>query len=191
MTLVPPRGTRPHPHESGSNAFADFYHATAGPIMRTACRMTAGDRELAEDAVQEALLVVWRDWPRRHRLSHCDNRNYVLGIAANKIAGWYRKQDLLVELDGDMAVCTLEEDLVEKLDMIAVLGEARELIAIQPPRRRLVASMHFLEAMSYAEIAETLGIAESTARTQVERYRDQLEPLTRRFTDTNRGGELS
>lgn len=191
MTLVQPRGTLPDPRKGDANAFAEFYRATAAPVLRIACRMTAGDRQLATDSLQEAYLVVWLDWPQRQCRPHNDNRKYVLGIAANKIADWYRKHKRFVELDDAAAVYTVEEDLVEKLDEIAVLDEVRGLIASQPPRRRLVVSMYFLEAMSYGEIAATLNIAESTARTQVGRFLEQLKPLVCRFTDTNRGGEQS
>lgn len=191
MTRMKPRGPRPVPHDGDKDAFAAFYHATAKRIYWLAYRMTGSDRELASDVTQEAYLAMWLEWPQRQCLSHDVNRWYVRGILVKKVADWYRKRKMFVELDEEMDVYSIEEDLVDRLDERAVWDAVLELLKVQPPRRRVVATLHFIEKMEYAEIAQALGITESTVRTQVERFLGQLKPLRRRFTDTNRGGERS
>ena len=171
-----------------SGAFGAFYQSTAKQVMATVCRMTKGDRELAADVVQDAYLALFGCWPARERHLRDDNRRYVVGIAANKVCDVYRRRQKHVELDDDLDVHSFEEDLVGRLDEGAALAAVRELIDRQPPRRRIVVTMYFVEGMEYSDIAKAVDIAESTVRTQVERFFKQLKPLADRFTDL-RGGE--
>src|SRR5687768_594868 len=107
MTPMRPRGTPPDPHDGAKSTFAAFYDATAVRIFRTVRRMTAGDRQLASDVTQDSFLVMWQRWPQRQRFSHDDNRKYVRGIAAHKVADWYRAQRKFVESNEELAVYSI------------------------------------------------------------------------------------
>ncbi|KJK48720.1 hypothetical protein UK23_16275 [Lentzea aerocolonigenes] len=174
--------------DGDSATFGAFYESTAAQVTATVCRMTKGDRDLAADVVQEAYLAMFGCWPARERLHREDNRRYVVGIAANKVCDVYRRRQKHVELDDEPDVHSFEDDLVSRLDEVAALAAVRELIERQPPRRRVVVAMYFIEGIEYADIAKAVDITESTVRTQVERFFKQLKPLADRFTDP-RGGE--
>ncbi|SEQ50887.1 RNA polymerase sigma-70 factor, ECF subfamily [Lentzea xinjiangensis] len=190
MSHTPSHGP-PHERPAGDSAtFGAFYEGTAEQVMATVCRMTKGDRFLAADAVQDAYLEMFRCWSKRQAHLRDDNRKYVVGIAANKVCDVYRRRQRLAELDEDLDAVSFEDDVVDRLDEHAALSAVRELIDRQPPRRRVVVTMYFLEEVEYADIARSVGITESTVRTQVERFFKLVKPLTDRFTDM-RGGERS
>lgn len=187
MTLVRSRGACSDADDD-SGAFRGFYQDTAPQVMRALCRMTAGDRAVAEDALHDSYLVMFTSWGTRERFSNDENRKYLVGIAAHKVADWYRRRGMFVELDEEWEPDPIEHDVAASLDERAALAAARELMAQQPPRRRIVVAMHFLEDVEYADIAKALEIAESTVRTQVERFCKLLVPLTDKFS-TTQGGE--
>ncbi|MGW6932667.1 RNA polymerase sigma factor [Lentzea sp. NPDC054927] len=190
MTLLNPRWPHRDLGEGGPDTFRAFYESTAVQVLRAVCRMTAGDRPAAEDALQDAYVVMFLSWSVRAGRTREENRKYLVGIAAHKVTDAYRRRGMLVELDEEREPDAVDDDLAAMLDERAALAAARDLMERQPPRRRIVVAMHFLEDMEYADIARALGITESTVRTQVERFCKLLTPLTDRFS-TTQGGELS
>lgn len=173
-----------------SAAFGAFYKNTAKQVTATVRRMTKGDDNLTADIVQDAYLEMLRCWERREDHLLEDNRKYVVKIAANKVCDVFRRRQKLTELDEECAAASFEDDAIDRLDQAAALAAVRELIDRQPPRRRVVVTMYFIEGIAYADIAKAVDITESTVRTQVERFFKLLQPLTDKFTDM-RGGERS
>jgi RNA polymerase sigma factor (sigma-70 family) len=173
-----------------SATFGAFYESTAKQVTATVRRMTKGDDNLTADVVQDAYLEMLRCWARREGHLRDDNRKYVVGIAANKVSDVYRRRQKLAELDVELDVASFEDEVVDRLDEDVALAAVRELIDRQPPRRRVVVTMYFIEGIEYADIARSVGITESTVRTQVERFFKLLTPLTDKFTDM-RGGDRS
>jgi RNA polymerase sigma factor (sigma-70 family) len=185
MTVVRPREAHRCGDDSGD--FEAFYTATAELAYLTVRRMTAGDRHLALDAIQDAYVVLLQRWSERQHLPLDDNRRYVVGIAARKVIDRYRFQRRYVNLDDECDQPLEDNGFTELINELSVFRVVRELIDWQPARRRVVATLYFLEEASYSEIATALGITESTARTHVERMRTLLKPLIDQITKLHEG----
>jgi RNA polymerase sigma factor (sigma-70 family) len=145
--------------------------------------MTRGDVQLAFDATQEAYSVVLKRWSERGHLADEVNRSYVIGTALHKIIDWYRQHHRQTDLDEEADVPVEDRGYSDVLDQLSLFAAVREVIDRQPPRRRAVAVLFFLEGAEYHEIAEALRISKSTARTHVDRMRDVLEPFIVRYSE--------
>jgi RNA polymerase sigma factor (sigma-70 family) len=186
MTVVYPREAHRCSDDSGD--FEAFYTATVERTYLTVRRMTAGDRHLAHDATQEAYVVLLQRWSERQHLPLNDNRRYVVGIAGRKVSDRYRSQRREAKLDDECDHPLEDNGFTELISELSVFRAVRELIDRQPAQRRAVATLYFLEDFTYAEIATTLGITESTARTHVQRMRALLKPLIEQITELDKGG---
>jgi RNA polymerase sigma factor (sigma-70 family) len=186
MTVVHPREAQRRSDDSGG--FEAFYTATAERTYLTVRRMTAGDSHLAHDATQDAYIVVLQRWSERQHLPLNANRRYVVAIAAHKVIDRYRSQRRDATLDDECDQPLEDNGVTELIDELSALRAVRELIDRQPPRRRAVATLYFLEEASYTEIATALRITESTVRTHVERMRALLKPLIDQITELDEGG---
>jgi RNA polymerase sigma-70 factor (ECF subfamily) len=143
------------------SAFAELVRPHLAVMFRIAGRL-AGNRSLAEDAVQEALTVA------HQRLAEyragTSLRAYLSAIAARQAetlarGEWRRRR---------------REDLVEpaapaltpesELEAERVAERLRNVLAALPEKRRQVAVLRLDGGLSYAEIAETLETTEASAR---------------------------
>lgn len=171
------------------DGFEAFYAATRDRTYQAARRVAAGDHQVAIDAMHDAYVVMLRRWPERSHRSLSANHNYVVRIAANKIIDGYRGRDRQTSIDDTECDPPAEEDPIgDLLDELSVFRAVCELIDRQPPRRRAVATLFFLEEMNCPEIAAALGITESTIRTHVERMRKLLKPLIYQISRMDEGG---
>ena len=173
--------------------FIDFYKTTVHRTFGTAYRAAGGDEHVAHEATQEAYAVMWNRWPYNSKQKGYAYR-YVAGIAVHKVADFYRSR----KKEAAWSFLSLEEEhdcgnddpgYAEVLDTMTVLPLIRDILDRQPPRRRAVGVLFFLEEFDYPEIAETLNMSCSTARTHVQRLRETLQPLIDRITRDDKGGE--
>lgn len=72
--------------------FTDFYKTTAQRTFGTAYRAAGGDKEVADDATQEAYVVMLKRW-LDNKKPEGDVGRYVVGIAVHKVADFYRSCD--------------------------------------------------------------------------------------------------
>ncbi|MGH3783213.1 MAG: RNA polymerase sigma factor [Pseudonocardiaceae bacterium] len=170
-----------------TDGFEAFYTTTVEWTYRAACRIAAGDTQLALDATQDAYVVMLQRWHERRHKPPGVNHNYVVRIAANKVIDQYRRWNRRNSLD-DCDPPDGENPVDDLVNELSVLRAVRELIDRQPPRRRAVAMLYFLEEAGYAEIAVSLQITESTVRTHVERMRNLLKPLIDQINQIDEGG---
>jgi RNA polymerase sigma factor (sigma-70 family) len=167
--------------------YADFYRATAARTFTAARRVAGGDEHIARDATQEAYVSMWRCWEKWANRSIRDAGHYVVKVAFNKVADAFRRK-VDVPWPEDFEPTKHEAGYDEILSR-SLRRSLLELIDRQPPRRRAVAMLFFIEGCDYSEIAGALQITESTVRTQVERMRALVTPLV--DEDNTRGGERS
>ena len=168
--------------------FARFYSATVARVLGVARRTAAGDRDLAWDATQEAYARMLQRWPQRQRLWLADNRRYASAVAVNLVIDAYRQRGRGAELDDETDIGFDDPGFAAVLDELALLGAVRDALGRQPARRRAVGVLYLIEGLSTAEIANALGMAESTVRTHVERLRVVLKPYVARIMNDEQGG---
>src|ERR1700744_2678631 len=96
------------------HAVAELYERHGGACFRLARQVTRST-SLAEDAVQEAFLGLWRD-PDRYRPALGSVRTWLLGMAHHKAvdvvrrqSSWQRRQDLAAAQDALEPETTADE----------------------------------------------------------------------------------
>lgn len=162
-------------------SFEEWVDAHSASLTRFAL-LVVGDQAGADDALQEALS---RAYPRWDRIMRTDNpKAYVRRMIVNAHITWWRRARRRE---------APTPDLPEKVAPVGVTPaaptarheDADELWALctqLPQRQRAAVVLRFYEGLSYAEVADLLGVAEVTVRSQTHRalttLRSALEEAT-------------
>ena len=165
--------------------FVRFYCRTRPSVLDSARRMCGHDHHLAEEVTQQAFFEIYRSWAVRQFRPDEYNRRYVVRIMANKLADHYRDTRRLAPWENDSAPSWIDPEPNEPMPEYRLL---RQLIDEQPPRRRAVVVLYFLEDFDYQEIARTLRMEASTVRTHVQRARAALLPYAEQLRQAMKEG---
>ncbi len=150
------------------------------PVFRLACSML-GNRSDAEDAAQEAFIRAYK--------------NLSTYTESGRLWGWLRRITINVCLKKARSVITtsLEEvdeipghagDQVYETVASSAQSEAlRRMVHQLPLPYRSVIVLKYLEDMSYAEIAETLGETLSNVQVRIHRAKKMLRERTEACRD--------
>jgi RNA polymerase sigma factor (sigma-70 family) len=158
------------------------YERLIAPIEKRMVRTIWGivrDPEEAQDALQEALAVIWRRWDRLQ--SHPNAEALVMRICINaaydslrrrqRRLRWFRTPDALVD-PRDPAPSAWQ----------AVAGaetraRVREAIGTLSRNQATALVMHAVNGIPYERVATVMGCREVTVRTHVARARAKLRTL--------------
>jgi RNA polymerase sigma-70 factor, ECF subfamily len=144
------------------SAFAQMLDPLWDPAYRLAFSML-GDREAAEDAVQEVALKAWRS-VRRLRRNTPSLRAWFLTIVANQCRSirrgpWWRVVRL-PNLPEGRRHPSIRDD--ERLDLESALRTLSD-------EQRLVLALHYYLDLPIDEVATTLAVSKSAAKSRVNR----------------------
>jgi RNA polymerase sigma-70 factor (ECF subfamily) len=117
-----------------------------------------GDRAVAEELAQEALVRAWERWDRVGAMASPEAWTY--RTAFNLASSWGRRRS--AERRANRRSVPLD-DLAASPDS-ATVEAVRAAVAALPPRQRAAVVCRFYLAMTVAETAETLGCAEGTVK---------------------------
>jgi len=144
-------------------------------MMRSIWRIVR-QREAAEDALQDALALIWR---KRHEVArHPNPQALILRIAVTSAYDAVRKgrRRLRHEVQGlpegqalDNAPSAATQ--IDNRDLRAAILRA---IGRLPRRQATAVLLHIVEEQSYEDIAQAMGCSESTVRVHVARGRAGL-----------------
>ncbi len=163
------------------DSFDEFFAATWSRLYRTAYAV-AGDHASAEDALQSAFARAYSSWRRVSRVDHPEA--YVRRMVVNEILdqrrrAWWRRERPRAETPETPADgADLTGDLVA--DRASLWAAVRDL----PPRQRAVIVLRYYEDLTEREIAEILGCAPGTVKSQAS---DALATLRRLAADPMTG----
>lgn len=150
------------------NAFEQLYRAHVGLVYSLSYRMVANSAR-AEELTQEAFVRVWQ------KLNLFDGQSafstWLYRLATNVVLSDLRKKQL-VDTKEDFDQMVAEQAHIESHP-----GEGRDLeagILQLPDKARQVFVLHDVEGFKHKEIADMLGIAEGTSKTQLHRARKLL-----------------
>ncbi len=133
-----------------------------------------GDREAARDIVQDAWLAIVRgikrlDDPARFR-------SWAYRIVTNKCVDWTRRR-----IAQRSATRELQKTAAMRCDppsgdesAESDVGLLRVALAALPGEQRAILSLHYLDGMSIAEIADALGIPAGTVKSRLHHARNRL-----------------
>ena len=140
--------------------------------MFAVCLRYMGDRDSAEDILQDGFVTLFtkldtysgegsfEGWARR--------------IFVNTALMSLRKKDALKgseDVDAAWDITSDEPTAIEKIGY----NDLMKMIEALPPGFRTVFNMYVIEGYSHKEIAEELGISETTSRSQLQRARMLLQ----------------
>jgi RNA polymerase sigma-70 factor (sigma-E family) len=145
--------------------FEEFVRRSRGELLATATTLTAGDRHLAEDLTQTALVRLYLAWGRARdtRVEAYARRVLVNCFLDHRRRPWVSRErsvDVLPDTAG-LDVADLDGELVAAL---------REL----PPRMRAAVVLRHVEDRSVEEVADALGCSIGTVKSQTARGLNKL-----------------
>jgi len=160
-------------------AFEELYRAHAGKLFSVACRMLGNPAD-AEDLLQEIFLLAHRKldsfrgdsalgtWLYRLATNHC------LDYLRSRAARTNHVTDALEDDAGpfEPGGRTLAEQTVTKMDLERALARL-------PEGCRAAFVLHDVQGLEHREVAQALGIAEGTSKSQVHKARLRLRALLR------------
>ncbi len=148
------------------------------PVLVAVAYSRLADRNLAEDAAQEALLVAYRDVARLKQ--------------PQQFAGWLTA--ICRNIATDMARTRAREKHLGAEDCSPVANPSRnendtvslvrEVIAQLEPGLREVIYLKYYNRLGYAQIAQVLGVSEEAVNGRLRRARDKVRRALQRRVST-------
>lgn len=137
--------------------------------MLRICYMYLKDLTLAEDAVQDTMLKIYRHYDK---FDGTNEKTWVMRIAMNVCkdylrSAWARRVSVVEELNDipDSIIKTKEDDTLVN----AVMG--------LKPKYKEVILLFYYQDMKISEIAKTLNAPEATVSVRLKRAREQLKKI--------------
>ncbi|GAA1132967.1 hypothetical protein GCM10009630_33830 [Kribbella jejuensis] len=141
-----------------AEGFAEFAGSRHAALFRYAY-LLVGDRGLAEDLVQEALVKTYVGW---HRLRDPGNAEaYTRRAITTTAIGWWRRKSWHAERPNDDVPDRPVDD-----DSTARIWLWHELQRL-PPRQRAALVLRYYEDLTEVQTAEVLGCSVGTVKSQV------------------------
>jgi RNA polymerase sigma-70 factor (ECF subfamily) len=138
-----------------------LYSEHAGPLLRYALHLTSGDRQRAEDIVQETLL---RAWLHPEAISERPARPWLFAVARNLAVDAYRARRARPHEvgEGALELVAAPDEADRALESWAVADALRSL----RPEHRGVLLETYYRGRSVAEAASVLGIPAGTVKSR-------------------------
>lgn len=146
---------------SRESEFADYFSARANGFRRTAY-LILHDWHTAEDLTQVTFVKLYAAWPRV-REGGLDA--YSRRMLVNECLTYLRRHRR------ETVTNLLPERSVAEPSSPLDLGQALEVL---PARQRAIVALRFLDDLAVAEVADVLGIAEGTVKSQTSRALETL-----------------
>jgi len=161
VTAAPPV---PVAFERFSTDYEDFFREELRPLVALATAIAGADR--GEEIAQEALLRAHREWDRIARYDKPGA--WVRRVAINLATSSQRRRS--AERRALQRVATRRQLDAPPPEVDDFWALVRRL----PDRQAAAVALHYLEDLSVAEIADTLGCAEGTAKAHLHKARRTL-----------------
>ncbi|HEY7294740.1 MAG TPA: RNA polymerase sigma factor [Dehalococcoidia bacterium] len=162
-------------------AYEELVQRYSRPIFNFVYRML-GSYADADDIAQDVFVQVYKSLPSAR--TDLPFKPWLYVIARNKCLDFLKRKRPLFfsdvdspDDDGDSIAERVQdteplpEDLVERADLQRILHEA---VLALPERYRQVVAMRYSGELSFAEIAEALGLPENTVKTHFHRAKGLL-----------------
>jgi RNA polymerase sigma-70 factor (ECF subfamily) len=134
---------------------------------------------LAEEAAQDALLVLWWD-PTRFDVKKGSLRSFLMGVARFKAIDIVRheetarsRDELAAEAEGSLMMPATDDAIEESLVI-------RDAISQLPLPKREVIYLAYYRGLTYREVSNVLSIPEGTVKTRIRSSLVSLKALMNR-----------
>jgi RNA polymerase sigma-70 factor (ECF subfamily) len=164
QVFSPPRfrHARRHPDDELLRA---LYNEHADALLRFVMRIAGGDRQRAEDIVQETLLRAWRNAEKFDPEATATLRPWLFTVARRIAIDEYRSASARAteDYDQDLEGFWLNDSTDRVLSNLVVMDALRSLT----PAHRQILVETYLRDRSVNEVAELLGLPIGTAKSRV------------------------
>ncbi|GAA1617863.1 SigE family RNA polymerase sigma factor [Kribbella sancticallisti] len=150
--------------------YVDFVTHHANGLCRTSY-LLCGDWRRAEDATQEALIRLYRLWPRLQRKGSVSA--YARKVVVSTTLDALRRRSS-TELVGGDSYFAAEPDPSDPLAMLENRLLITQALAELPERQRACVVLRYFDELSVDETAEVLGCRPGTVKSQTLRALDKL-----------------
>ncbi len=170
----------------------DEYDRLIRPMEERMMRLVWGvtqNADDAEEALQEALGVLWRKWDRVR--VHPNPEALVLRICSNAAYDVLRRRIRREQRAAYLHFSRLSapKTPAEVLGAKECLAAVRQAIAQLSRNQAVAVTMRLVHGLPYGDIGRALGCRENTVRKHVERGRERLRGLLGRFLQEQTGME--
>lgn len=158
--------------KQGNRAAQKVLYESLSPKMFAICLRYMGDRELAEDTLQEGFVTLFSKLETYSGEGSFEG--WARKIFVNTALMSLRKNDVLKqsgEIETAWNVTSEETTAIQNISY----KELMKMIAGLPPGFRTVFNMFVIEGYNHKEISDALGISEATSRSQLQRARVMLQ----------------
>lgn len=146
-----------------------IYRQEAGRMLAVAQRILRR-RALAEEAVQDAFVLIWRNAARFDR-SKGSGATWLYTVLRNRALSILRSEVRVEPTDGPLAADIADEAETPE-DAVARLSDAealRHCLEKLDPRRRSAIALAYVQGLSHAELAGKLGLPLGTVKSWMRR----------------------
>lgn len=176
----------PARQRESEQALRELYDLTSTKLFGLAVRVV-GNREWAEDVLQEAFLTVWRS-AGDYRSTLSPPMAWMGMVVRSRGLDFLRRRtseraDTTLELDEAISE-TVAGDGADPMDTTQASEQAwalHECLRKMEARQREVVSLAYLRDLSHSELAEQLKLPLGTVKTWIRRGLDQLRGCMARF----------
>lgn len=151
---------------TGPQPFVAFYHQNVERVTALAVAL-AGRRDAAEELAQEAFTRAYRDWGRVG--SYDEPAAWVRRVTINLSHSRWRKlkREAIANARSHAAVSP-------HLELTGSSAELWQAVRRLPRRQAATVALHYIDDLPVADIAQLLGVAEGTTKSDLHRARTQL-----------------
>jgi RNA polymerase sigma-70 factor, ECF subfamily len=139
----------------------ELYTEHGGPLLSYVQRLTGGDRQSAEDIVQETLLRAWR---HPDALADRPVRPWLFTVARNLVVDTYRARRARPAETGDTAIALLPAE--DQADRVLESWAVADALSVLRTEHRQVLVETYYRGRSVAEAAAVLGIPAGTVKSR-------------------------
>lgn len=155
--------------QGDKEAFTDIVDQYSPLMLRTAC-MIVGDRDIAEDAVQDAFIQAWQHLPMLREARAL--RPWLMRIVVNQCISFKRRlarstsfiRQSISEHETDLSTQVADhyKGVMERNWDLA------QAIKNLPAKQQAVIILHYYNGMTLPEMAQTLQISENTLKKRIQ-----------------------
>lgn len=157
---------------AGAPAYQRALYKRYASKMLTVCLRYANKREEAEDILQEGFITVFEKLTQFKMQGSFEG--WVRRIMVHKAIENYRKTSRVYPV---LDIEDVEDNFISQEDIVSNIATKELLNIIQelPPMYKMVFNLYAFEGMTHREIAENLGIAEGTSKSNLSDARNILK----------------
>lgn len=157
-----------------NRAMRDFIAAFGGYLTAVCSRYIADDEDV-KDVMQEALIRIISNIHRFQYQGNGSLRAWATRIVVSRALDFLKQRKRTVALFADMEMAADKEFDDSPPDIDDIPAEAvTDMIRQLPEGYRMVFNLYVIEGRSHKEIAQTLGIKETTSASQLHRAKAML-----------------